>query len=206
MNKNHPANAIVADDGIRLLQAYPTTEHSNAGGDALPILSPSSRFAENETLYRLSGNNDGSGKGHGGVMCEGCHGSTHAIWPNANPNANDNVAANQLQGHAGTISECSTCHITSQLSASTQGGPHGMHLVNDSRFWREAHKDAAKRENSRPNGGTCAACHGINHEGTVLSRTPVARTWSVEGSNRTVAAGQAVGCNHCHSLDKSFGG
>ncbi len=205
VNKNHPANAIVAPDGIRLLQAYTTTEHSNAGGDALPILSPSSRFAENETLYRLSGNDDGSGKGHGGVMCEGCHGSTHAIWPNANPNANDNVAANQLQGHAGTISECSTCHITSELSASTQAGPHGMHLVNDRRFWKEAHKDAAKQQNGRPGGGTCGACHGSDHLGTELSRTPVTRTWNVESKDRTVLAGDPVGCGVCHSVSKSFG-
>lgn len=139
-------------------------------------------------------------------MCEGCHGATHAEWPNGNPNANDNVAAIQLQGHTGTISECSACHITSQLPASTQGGPHGMHLVDDSRFWKEAHKDAAKKENGRPGGGTCGSCHGADHLGTVLSRTPVDRSWRVEGSNRTVDAGQAVGCNHCHSLKKSFGG
>jgi hypothetical protein len=205
VNKNHPADAIVAPDGIRLLQAYTRDEHIDAGGDALPILSPDSPFAENETLYRLSGNDDGSGKGHGGVMCEGCHGSTHAIWPNANPNANDNVAANQLQGHSGTIIECSTCHETSGMSSRTQNGPHGMHLVDDRRWWKEAHKDAAKRENGRPGGGTCGACHGSDHLGTVLSRTPVTRTWSVEGSNRRVAAGDPVGCNHCHSLSKSFG-
>ena len=205
VDTNHPANAIVADDGIRLLQAYETSEHLDMGGDALPILSPDSRFAENETLYRLSGNDDGSGKGHGGVMCEGCHGSTHAIWPNANPNANDNVAATQLQGHAGTISECSTCHVTSDLPDDTQGGPHGMHLVDDRRFWKEGHKDAAKRQNGRPGGGTCGACHGSDHRGTVLSRTPVTRSWDVEDSIQpTVLAGDPVACNHCHSLEKSF--
>ena len=58
-------------------------------------------------LYRVS-------TGHGGVMCEGCHGATHAEWPNANPNANDNVTAKQLQGHTGTIVECTTCHGTSE--------------------------------------------------------------------------------------------
>ena len=56
-----------------------------------------SRFAENQSLYRLSGNKDGSGKGHGGVMCEGCHGSTHAIWPNQNPFANDNITATRYR-------------------------------------------------------------------------------------------------------------
>jgi hypothetical protein len=196
-------------DGIRLRQAFKTGDPK-----ATPIVPTNKRFAEpvvpasfngfanpgagNPKLYRVS-------SGHGGVMCEGCHGATHAEWPNGNPNANDNLTAKQLQGHTGTISECGTCHTTSALPANTQGGPHGMHLVNDSRFWREAHKDAAKAENRKPGRGTCGACHGADHEGTVLSRAPVNRSWSVEGSNRTVAAGQAVGCNHCHSLSKSFG-
>jgi len=38
----------------------------------------------------------------------------------------------------------------------------------------------------------------------VLARTPVDRSFSVEGANRTVLAGDPVGCNLCHSLDKSF--
>ena len=104
----------------------------------------------NPKLYRVS-------TGHGGVMCEGCHGPTHAEWPVANPNANDNVTAQQLQGHSGTISECSTCHTTSGLLANTQKGPHGMHLVNDGRFWQEAHKDAAKAQNSQPGRGAALA-------------------------------------------------
>ncbi len=92
---------------------------------ATPRLAVNKRFAENPaTLYRNS-------LGHGNVACEGCHGSTHAIWPNAMPSANDNVAAIQLQGHAGTISECSTCHTSLPL---TLDGPHGMHNVN-SREW-----------------------------------------------------------------------
>jgi hypothetical protein len=196
-------------DNLRLRQAYKVGD-----AKATPIVPVNKRFAEpvvpasfkgftnpgagNPQLYRVS-------SGHGGVMCEGCHGATHAEWPNANPNANDNVTAKQLQGHTGTLNECSTCHTTSQLSANTQGGPHGMHLVNDNRFWNEAHKNAAEAENRKADGGTCVACHGKNHEGTVLSRTPVDRTWLVEGANRTVKAGQAVACNVCHSIAKSFG-
>ena len=195
-------------DGIRLRQAFLTSD-----AKATPIVPTNKRFAEpvvpasfngftnpgagNPKLYRVS-------SGHGGVMCEGCHGATHAEWPNGNPNANDNVTAKQLQGHTGTISECSTCHTTSALSANTQGGPHGMHLVNDSRFWSQAHKDAAKAENAKTGGGTCAACHGANHLGTVLSRVPVTRTWRVESTDRTVLAGQPVGCGVCHSVSKSL--
>ena len=196
-------------DGIRLIRAYPSTDAS-----AKPIVPANKRFAENTIAASFNGfANPGAGNqklyrvstGHGGVMCEGCHGATHAEWDaDSSPLQNDNVTGNQLQGHSGTVSECSTCHTTSAMSASTQEGPHGMHLVNDSRFWQEAHKSMAESENRKTNGGTCGSCHGADHKGTVLSRTPVTRTFTVEGSNRTVQAGDAVACDLCHSLDKSF--
>jgi hypothetical protein len=196
-------------DGIRLIRAYLSTDTS-----AKPIVPANKRFAENTIAASFNGfANPGAGNqklyrvstGHGGVMCEGCHGATHAEWDaDASLMQNDNVTAGQLQGHSGTIIECSTCHTTSAMSASTQGGPHGMHLVNDSRFWKEAHKSLAESENRKPNGGTCGSCHGADHKGTVLSRTPVTRTFYVEGSNRTVQAGDPVACDLCHSLDKSF--
>jgi hypothetical protein len=195
-------------DGIRLRQAYRTGD-----AKATPIVPTNKRFAEppvpaffgsfanpgagNPKLYRVS-------TGHGGVMCEGCHGPTHAEWPIADADANDNLAASQLQGHTGTIVECSTCHSTNEMAASTQSGPHGMHLVDDSRFWREAHKDMAHTQNGRPGGGTCGACHGSDHRGRVLSRAPVARAFTVEGTVRRVEAGEPVACDLCHSLNKSF--
>ncbi|NJD06661.1 MAG: cytochrome C, partial [Methylococcaceae bacterium] len=43
---------------------------------------------------------------HGQVPCAACHGAAHAVWPNRDPNANDNVTALQLQGHAGPIAAC----------------------------------------------------------------------------------------------------
>jgi hypothetical protein len=185
-NPNHPAGAIVAPDGIRLLQAYVASEHASAGGDAIPIVSPSSRFAENQPLYRLSGNQDGSGKGHGGIMCEGCHGSTHAIWPNNNPNANDNVTSNQLQGHAGTIIECTTCHEGSL--GVTLDGPHGMHPVGATYFVNEGHEDLDIDR--------CTACHGIRGEGTVLSVAKADRSGLDEIGS--IAEGTVVGCGLCH--------
>jgi hypothetical protein len=196
-------------DGIRLIRAYLSTDTN-----AKPIVPANKRFAENTVPSSFNGfANPGVGNpklyrvstGHGGVMCEGCHGATHAEWDtDGSTLLNDNVTANQLQGHSGTISECSTCHVTTSVSSNTQEGPHGMHLVNDSRFWRESHKDMAKTENGKPNGGSCGACHGADHKGTVLSRAPVNRTFSVESTNRTVLAGQPLACNLCHSLDKSF--
>ena len=196
-------------DGIRLRQAYRSMDPK-----ATPIVPANKRFAEPEVPADFNGfANPGAGNpqlyrvstGHGGVMCEGCHGPTHAEWPNANPNANDNVTARQLQGHTGTLIECNTCHVTSELSDRTQGGPHGMHLVNDQRFWREdGHGHLAEQENGRPGGGSCGACHGSDHLGTVLSRAAADRSFLVEGRARTVAAGEPVGCDLCHSLDKSF--
>lgn len=71
-----------------------------------------SQYAENQnTLYRLS-------TGHGGMYCESCHNSTHAILPSREQD--DNVQSIELQGYAGTIQECTVCHLT-QPSGS---GPH----------------------------------------------------------------------------------
>ena len=105
------------DDGIRLMQAFTIGDTK-----ATPIVPTNKRFAENVvTADDMPGHDDAIGnpmlyrvsKGHEGVFCEACHGATHGIWPNGNPNANDNVTAKQLQGHTGTITECSTCHSSS---------------------------------------------------------------------------------------------
>jgi len=166
---------------LRLTQAWEGDPDT-----ATPRLAANRRFAENAgTLYRNS-------LGHGGVACEGCHGSTHAIWPNALASANDNVAAVQLQGHSGTLSECSTCHTSLPL---TLNGPHGMHNVN-SRGWNLGHDDFFER-----NPNACRACHGQNLEGTVLSRTAADRDFlRDEDGNRTLhlARGTQVSCSLCH--------
>jgi hypothetical protein len=70
------------------------------------------RYAEQaNTLYRFS-------KGHGGMYCESCHNSTHAILTSRE--MKDNLQSIALQGYAGTISKCTVCHT--QIPAS--GGPH----------------------------------------------------------------------------------
>lgn len=198
---NHPVGAVVAPDGIRLIQAF-----TRGDATATPISATASRFAENQSLYRLSGNKDESDKGHGGVMCEGCHGSTHAIWPNANPFANDNVAANQIQGHTGTIAECDSCHAAGTLG-NTLGGPHGMHPVGGSEFADGGHEDLAEDQ-----ANSCRSCHGNNGEGTVLSKVATNRSFVIEEcengtlcpsgetKNFTVnlTKGQQVSCVMCH--------
>ena len=222
LTPNHPAGALVAGDGIRLRQAYKTQWVSVPGiPDTARVAthyhSPGSRFAENQAtnakgttvdvLYRLS-------KGHGGVMCEGCHGSTHAIYPNPNPNANDNVASNQIQGHRGTIMECDTCHTAGSLGV-TLGGPHGMHPVGGTRFANGGHEELAER-----NPDACRACHGVNGGGTVLSRVAADRSFTIgeceggtlcpggEARNVTVhlRKGTQVSCNLCHENKLSGGG
>ncbi|MET0089101.1 MAG: cytochrome C [Candidatus Thiodiazotropha sp.] len=151
-----------------------------------PRIASNKRFAENDaTLYRNS-------RGHGGVACEGCHGSPHAIWPNANPQSNDNRAATQLQGHAGTVSDCAVCHTSLSL---TLNGPHGMHNVNSSN-WNLNHGDFYER-----NPTACRNCHGQNLEGTVLSQTATDRDYlRDDDGNRTIhlAKGTPVSCTLCH--------
>ena len=193
-------------DNIRLLQAWKTADVK-----ATPIVPTNKRFAEpavpatfanadgttfanpgagNPKLYRVS-------TGHGGVMCEGCHGATHAEFPNSNPSANDNVMSNQLQGHTGVVVECTTCHGSAMNSVSTLGGPHGMHPVGfNTSFAQGGH-------NNLVGGNACVGCHGPNatssgrgsNTGTVLS-TVKADRGLVQGVNMT--KGKPVGCTLCH--------
>jgi hypothetical protein len=183
-------------DGIRLRQAWKTGD-----AKATPIVPTNKRFAEPAVPASFNGfANPGAGNprlyrastGHGGVMCEGCHGATHAEWPNANPNANDNVTATQLQGHAGVIVECSTCHGSAMDSQNTLGGPHGMHPVGENTsFARGGHDNLA-------GGSACSVCHGpasrSTNKGTVLSVAKADR--NLRGT--LVRKGEPVGCSVCH--------
>jgi hypothetical protein len=167
---------------FRLRQAYRTGDPA-----ASPLMATNKRFAENtNTLYRFS-------KGHGGVFCQGCHGSTHAEWPNATASANDNVAAKALQGYAGKIIECTVCHESGSLGL-TINGPHGLHNINNSRWVDGRHGSYYERD---PSG--CRACHGTNLLGTPLARVTAARSFNVEGA-ATLAKDELVRCNRCHDM------
>ena len=189
---NLPSTGVYkAADGIRLLQAWRINDPK-----ATPIVPTNKRFAENVITTAENAAAAGNPKlfrvstGHGGLSCQSCHGSTHAEWSSSpvNPNANDNLAATQLQGHPGTILECSTCHTTS--TGNNLNGPHGMHPVGDSN-WISRHKSLAETTAEK---NACRACHGMNGQGTPLSRTPIARTVG----NRTFAKGEQVTCTKCH--------
>lgn len=194
-------------DGIRLMRAY-----RSGDAKATPIVPSNKRFAEpaipatfnsfanpgagNPKLYRVS-------TGHGGVMCEGCHGATHSEWPNAVDNANDNVMAKMIQGHTGPITECTACHGANFNPSNPLGGPHGMHVVGNTRFSDGGHHDYAARHLQE-----CAACHGARGQGSVLSRAAVARTLDgkEDGQVIQVAKGQPISCSLCHENPYPEGG
>ena len=183
-------NVIPAKDGIRLLQAYRTNDAT-----VTPISAPTSRFAENQVngkrvLYRLSKDS------HAGILCQGCHGSTHAEWP-VKPSsgtfiANDNRPSIQLQGHPGKIIECTTCHLAGTLPLSLDG-PHGLHPVNDS-GWVGGHEEFMETHSQ----ASCTTCHGAKGEGTVLSKAAAGRSFSVEEKTVKISKGRLVGCGICH--------
>ncbi len=132
------------------------------------------------SLFRFS-------RGHGGLACEACHGSTHAEYPSTH--ANDNVQSGLVQGHGGVIVECAACHGSSPSTVT--GGPHGMHPVGQS--WVNAHPDVAEGQGS----AACAACHGTDFRGTPLSYTLGARTLNAFGT-KNFWQGFQIGCYNCH--------
>jgi len=127
-------------------------------------------------LYRFS-------SGHGGLQCESCHGATHAEYPTSH--VNDNVLSNDFQGHAGTISECTACHIT--VPSTITGGAHGMHTTGNA--WVSSHKSVVEGGGA----AACSYCHGADYRGTALSQIKM---------NKTFTAWQNVGCYDCHNGPK----
>ena len=59
-------------------------------------------------------------RGHGDLFCSACHGEPHAIAPSGNDR--DNVQNIALQGYAGTLDKCETCHGITPNGP----GPHGF--------------------------------------------------------------------------------
>jgi len=146
------------------------------------------RFATNvntplsaKSMYRYS-------KGHGGMQCSACHGSTHAIYPSSH--AEDNLQSIAVQGHEGTIAECTACHKTTPNTAT--GGPHGMHSVGQN--WVNIHSFSAEDDRQR-----CKSCHGSDYRGSFLSKAFSNRTFSTDWGTKTFASGHQVSCYDCHN-------
>ncbi len=72
-----------------------------------------SKYNQDQPLYRMS-------REHGGVYCEACHDSTHAIAPSSQPK--DGLKFINLQGHHGPLDTCTVCHASWPAGA----GPHGI--------------------------------------------------------------------------------
>ena len=164
----HTGSATQNNGQIRYTSVFETN-----GTPRVPV---SSLFATNPdtpaagmSLYRFS-------KGHGGLQCSACHGSTHAEFPATH--RNDNLQSVQLQGHVGVVADCTACHTT--MPTTVTGGPHGMHPVGQG--WINSHKDNGKSS-------SCLACHGSDRRGTVLSRAFADRTltFSDDGVTHTVS-------------------
>jgi len=129
-----------------------------------------------KSLYRFS-------TGHGKLQCEACHGSTHAVFP---AHQADNIASQTIQGHKGTIAECTACHTS--VPNTVTGGPHGMHPAGES--WVSSHRHVAEN-----NAAQCKVCHGTNYRGSPLSKMWKNRTLA----GRNFVKGHQVSCYDCHN-------
>lgn len=175
----HTGTAVQNNGQIRHTSALETNGTLRVALNS-PFATQPNTPAAGVSLYRFS-------KGHGGLQCEACHGSTHAEFPSSHPN--DNVQSLQIQGHAGMLSECTACHATSPVTIS--GGPHGMHPVGQD--WVNNHPDAAELSGT----AQCKACHGNDYRGTVLSRSKADRNIDGFGSH-FFWRGYQIGCYTCH--------
>ena len=177
----HTGSATQNNGQVRYTSAFET--------NGTPRVAVNSLFATNantpapgKSLYRFS-------KGHGGLQCSACHGSTHAEFPASH--RNDNVQSVQRQGHVGALMDCLACHAT--VPNTINGGPHGMHPISAS--WTTDHGDAAESVGL----AQCQSCHGSDYRGTVLSRAGGTRSFSTKFGTKNFYRGYQVSCYVCHA-------
>ncbi len=107
------------------------------------------------------------------------------------PRATTTCRASTLQGHAGTLVECTACH--DETPETDNGGPHGMHPIGQS--WVDDHEDAAEQGGIQ----ACQACHGTDYRGTVLSHSQADWTATTEFGDKHFWRGFHIGCYACHN-------
>lgn len=184
----HTGSATQNNGQIRYTSVFNT--------NGTPRVAVSNLFATNQdtplsgkSLYRFS-------KGHGGLQCSACHGSTHAEFPASH--RNDNIQSVEIQGHSGVLTNCASCH--GGMPVTVSGGPHGMHPTGSS--WVGRHKDYGKSS-------SCLACHGSDRRSTVLSRSFSDQTLTVtnDGFTRSIQLfrGANVSCFVCHKREDNGG-
>ncbi len=176
----HTGTATKNSGQVRFTSVFDAPGHVRVPADQT-FATTANAPAAGLSLYRFS-------TGHGGMKCSACHGSTHAEYPSLH--RNDNIQSIKLQGHAGVIAECSVCHATTPKNYS--GGPHGLHPIGQG--WARSHGDAGKKSLTQ-----CAACHGADFRGTVLSKALADRVFSTEHGVVRIAAGTSIGCYTCHN-------
>lgn len=177
----HTGTAMNNNGQIRYLTAFEGNGQPRQAVDATYATNADTP-APGFSLYRFS-------VGHGGLQCESCHGSTHAVYPSAHHN--DNIQNEDMQGHAGTLVECASCH--QETPETFDGGPHGLHPVGEP--WVDHHSDAAQVLGIE----VCRDCHGSDYRSTVLSVSQADRTLThnMFGS-RFFWRGARVSCYACH--------
>ena len=176
----HTGTAISNNGQIRFTTVFEPSGDTRQAVNATFATTPNAP-APGVSLYRFSA-------GHAGLQCSACHGSPHAIYPTSHDN--DNLQNIDLQGHAGTLAECTACHPS--VPKTVAGGPHGMHPVGQD--WVKRHEDEAEH-----NAAQCRACHGDDYRGTVLSRSLGDRTLKTEFGDKHFWKGFQIGCFACHN-------
>lgn len=172
----HSGTATQNGGQIRFTSVFTTNGAVRAAANQTFATTPNTPAA-GLSLYRFS-------VGHGGLQCSACHGSTHAEFTSAF--RNDNIESQELQGHAGMIAECTSCHVT--MPSTINGGPHGLHPIGTT--WVSQHQNAAEGNRTQ-----CQACHGTDYRGTVLSVMKADRV--ING--QSVFRGAIIGCYMCHN-------
>ncbi len=129
-------------------------------------------YAQDQPLYRLS-------REHGGVFCEACHDSTHAIAPSTQPN--DAIKFVDWQGHAGPLDTCTVCHASWPAGP----GPHGRPAPIGPAFAFEPDRTSVHEP-----GEQVVYLHGLHNIGNVADTYNL--TWSSSQGWASVA-GAVVG-------------
>jgi hypothetical protein len=109
-------------------------------------------------------------RGHGGVYCEGCHDSTHAVAPSRE--ANDGIKFLALQGVNKAIGDddrCIVCHATLPTAA----GPHGITATPVRAFTFEPDRVSAQEP-----GATVLYTHTLRNTGNISDTYDIAWTSS----------------------------
>jgi hypothetical protein len=132
-----------------------------------------SGFQQDQPLYRQS-------KEHGGVFCEACHDSTHAVAPSTQ--ANDALKFVGWQGHNGPLDVCTVCHATFPAGP----GPHGLLPPTQPGF-----TFGPDRTSMRSPGEQAVYLHGLHNSGNVADTYHL--TFSSSQGWATVAGAVAGG-------------